>query len=131
MGKPPGFRILPAASQATNPANSQISDRSTNPEASFPPSIPAAGMYLHIAALSGDFGIGEIGASARRFFDTLADMHMHGQTGICCVWTKTAIPISSPGCPQAIAAKTVSRGAIRSMTRNDTPAMATSGGSIA
>jgi hypothetical protein len=53
-----------------------ISDRLTNPEASFPPSIPAAGVCLHITALSGDFGIVEIGASARRFVDTLADMQM-------------------------------------------------------
>ena len=35
-----------------------------------------AGILLHITSLPGPYGIGELGASARRFIDQLSDMHI-------------------------------------------------------
>ncbi|MBT8089614.1 MAG: 4-alpha-glucanotransferase [Gammaproteobacteria bacterium] len=41
-----------------------------------PPVFRQAGVCLHIASLPGPFGIGEIGAEARRFVDTMCQMQL-------------------------------------------------------
>ncbi len=40
------------------------------------PAAPRGGTCLHVSSLPGDFGIGEIGAAARRFIDSLVEMQL-------------------------------------------------------
>lgn len=68
-----GFESVARRPTAAKKRTSDLLTRS--PQSVLPP-VPAAGVCLHITALPGEYGIGEIGASARRFVDTLAAMGM-------------------------------------------------------